>query len=115
MKCERALWRLANSDLPVKYQAVLQTSSVVGPRDILKDVEDRRKTYDNQQWTIHSGSKRTIKPRDLFYKMAHWIQRFVEVGDAAVQYDPAHAALPWAAVRFILKVRNLLRFYNSTH
>ncbi|KAF8417658.1 ankyrin repeat-containing domain protein [Tirmania nivea] len=31
-----------------------------------------------------------------------WITKFKEVGDIAVQYDPAHAALPWAGVRFIL-------------
>ena len=26
------------------------------------------------------------------------------VGDMAVQYDPVHAALPWALIRFLLKV-----------
>lgn len=28
----------------------------------------------------------------------------MEVGDVAVSYDPGHAALPWALVRFLLKV-----------
>ncbi|KAF8417576.1 hypothetical protein EV426DRAFT_699665 [Tirmania nivea] len=31
-----------------------------------------------------------------------WITKFKEVGDIVVQYDPVHAALPWAGVRFIL-------------
>ena len=33
-----------------------------------------------------------------------WIRKFVEVGDIAIQYDPGHAALPWAAIRFLLQV-----------
>lgn len=32
------------------------------------------------------------------------IRRFKEVGDIAVSFDPTHAALPWAAIRFILEV-----------
>lgn len=43
----------------------------------------------------------------MFSKIAVWIQKFVEVGDVAVSYDPGYAALPWAAVRFLLKVRSL--------
>jgi hypothetical protein len=38
-------------------------------------------------------------------KVAKWADRFKEIGDIAVQYDPAHAALPWAGVRFLLQVR----------
>ena len=32
------------------------------------------------------------------------MNKFKEVGDIAVQYDPGHAALPWAAIRFFLQV-----------
>lgn len=37
-------------------------------------------------------------------KVSIWLQKFVEVGDVAVNYDPGHAALPWAGIRFLLKV-----------
>ena len=37
-------------------------------------------------------------------KIAVWVGKFIQVGDAAVQYDPTHAALPWAAVRFLLQI-----------
>jgi len=37
-------------------------------------------------------------------RLVGWITKFREVGDIAVQYDPVHAALPWAGVRFILIV-----------
>jgi hypothetical protein len=33
-----------------------------------------------------------------------WVIKFREVGDMAAQYDPAHAALPWAGVRVLLQV-----------
>lgn len=32
------------------------------------------------------------------------MEKFKGVGDVAVQYDPGHAALPWAAIRFLLQV-----------
>jgi len=44
---------------------------------------------------------------DLFSKIVKWIDIFKQVGDAAVQYDPVHAALPWAGVRFLLQVRGI--------
>ena len=42
--------------------------------------------------------------RDVCEKTVKWIRLFVQVGDAAVQYDPTHAALPWAGVRFLLQI-----------
>lgn len=47
---------------------------------------------------------------DLFSKIVKWIDIFKQVGDAAVQYDPVHAALPWAGVRFLLQVRGIQEF-----
>lgn len=44
--------------------------------------------------------------------MARWIDHFKEVVDVAVQYDPVHAALPWAGVRFLLQVHS--RRYMDT-
>jgi len=44
---------------------------------------------------------------DLFGKIIKWIDLFKQVGDVAVQYDPVHAALPWAGVRFLLQVYDI--------
>jgi hypothetical protein len=41
-------------------------------------------------------------------KIIAWVIKFKEVGDLAVQYDPIHAALPWAGVRFFLQVNDSL-------
>lgn len=42
--------------------------------------------------------------RDVLEKIAGWIDRFKVVVDVAVSCDPTHAALPWAAIRFLLMV-----------
>lgn len=31
------------------------------------------------------------------------MNKFKDVGDAIMQYDPGHAALPWAGIRMILQ------------
>lgn len=33
-----------------------------------------------------------------------WINKLKEIGDMIIQYDPGHAALLWAALRFFLTV-----------
>ena len=58
-----------------------------------------------ERWQFHRpGDGQTVILRDLFSKIAVWIDRFKEIGDIVVQYDPTHAALPWAGVRFLLQV-----------
>ncbi|KAI5842361.1 hypothetical protein BZA05DRAFT_192690 [Tricharina praecox] len=42
--------------------------------------------------------------RDIAMKIGRWIQRFKDIGDIVVQYDPGHAALPWAGFRFLLQL-----------
>ena len=42
--------------------------------------------------------------RDVGMKILHWVDKFKQIGDIIVQYDPAHAALPWAGFRFLLQV-----------
>ena len=37
-------------------------------------------------------------------KIVSVLNEFVAVGDVAVNFDPVHAALPWAVVRFVLVV-----------
>ena len=63
-----------------------------------------------KQWSIPGGTGNTMKIRDIFAKITKWIEKFIEVGDVAVQYDPGHASLPWAAVRFVLKVGHNFRY-----
>ena len=48
--------------------------------------------------------------RDVADKVLWWIQKFRDIGDILVQYDPVHSAIPWAGVRFILQVRNISNY-----
>ena len=54
------------------------------------------------KYTRKSGE--TVIIRDVFEKIIRWVEMFKQAGDVAVQYDPAHAALPWAGIRFLLQV-----------
>ena len=51
---------------------------------------------------------REIDVQEAADRLVGWVTEFKEVGDIAVQYDPVHAALPWAGVRFILLVRSII-------
>ena len=48
--------------------------------------------------------------RDLLGKIVSWVNLFKQIGDNAVQYDPQHAALPWAGIRFVLQVVDYILF-----
>lgn len=76
--------------------------------EILKEVLDvtieKKLMCIQRRWRFTRGDGKVVILRDLFEKIAVWIQKFKDVGDIAIQYDPAHAALPWAAIRFLLSM-----------
>ncbi|KAF2194673.1 hypothetical protein K469DRAFT_686660 [Zopfia rhizophila CBS 207.26] len=55
-------------------------------------------------WKYTRKSGETVIIRDVFEKIVRWIDMFKQVGDVAVQYDPAHASLPWAGIRLVLQI-----------
>ena len=57
----------------------------------------------DKQWKIERKNGEIIYLRDILSRTVKWINKFKEVGDTLVQYDPGHAAIPWAAVRFVLQ------------
>ncbi|KAJ5370546.1 uncharacterized protein N7496_006638 [Penicillium cataractarum] len=77
-------------------------------RGILEDVlvlaQQRREECLRKRWRIRRKNGTIIILRDVFEKMIVWINKFKEVGDIAVQYDPTHASLPWAGIRMILQL-----------
>jgi predicted nicotinamide N-methyase len=46
-----------------------------------------------------------IVMHDIGGKILKCVDKFREVGDIIIQFDPGHAALSWAGFRFLLKVR----------
>ncbi|KAH7086732.1 hypothetical protein FB567DRAFT_592603 [Paraphoma chrysanthemicola] len=57
-----------------------------------------------RRWKFKRTSGEMVILRDVFAKIVRWIETFKQIGDVAIQYDPGHASLPWAAVRFVLQL-----------
>ena len=73
--------------------------------DIRKAVQEKRELCTQKCWTLYKKSNgETVKLRDQIEKVVVWVDKFKTIGDSVIAYDPAHAALPWAAVRFFLQV-----------
>jgi hypothetical protein len=100
---EEALETLAEEEKS-KYQGLVSKGSghITILDDILLATTEKKEQCIEKRWKI-SIRGRIVVLSDVLAKLAIWINKFVAVGDNAVQYDPGHAALPWAAIRFILK------------
>jgi hypothetical protein len=62
-------------------------------RDVLRAVDEKKRTCLENRLKYTKGNKEIII-RDQLEKVVEWVNKFKEVGDTAVQYDPGHAALP---------------------
>ncbi|KAI9763081.1 MAG: hypothetical protein M1840_000928 [Geoglossum simile] len=101
------LWELAVAKLkPEDRQLVDFTnrdrSAVL--RDLLVLTEQKKAFCIEGRLTFTRKNGQVVVLRDLFDKITTWIEKFIEIGNIIAQYDPGHAALPWAGIRFILQV-----------
>ncbi|KAJ5502226.1 hypothetical protein N7463_005100 [Penicillium fimorum] len=107
---QTSLWALALSTLPEKNQRFFKISSTSSPdikqtlNNILSVVEVQRDRCTRDKWTTISFGGKELIIRDICAKIAAHVKKFMNVADVAVQYDPIHAALPWAGVRFLLQL-----------
>ncbi|KAI9853467.1 MAG: hypothetical protein M1824_001230 [Vezdaea acicularis] len=69
---------------------------------LLADIDAKKQECIAKRWKFKKGDREVII-RDQLEKIIVWVNKFKEVGDVAMQYDPSHAALPWACVRFLLQ------------
>lgn len=102
------LWTIALESRPDDERAAIITTTASDPDlDILERLSDELKQKRDQcgqerlKYKFHGQQ---IVMQDILEKALVWINKFKEIGDIVVQYDPVHAALPWAGVRFILQV-----------
>ena len=87
--------------------------------DVLSDLRSlTEKAKDEciaKRWRFRRpGNGEVIILRDVFGKIVSWVNLFKQIGDNAVQYDPQHAALPWAGIRFVLQVQSSHSFHLSS-
>jgi hypothetical protein len=100
-------WKIAINRLDPNTKASLAaitTRKLDILQTVIRSAEDRRKDCISRQWKLKIPGGKVIILRDVVEKISGWLDRFKAIGDAAVQYDPTHAALPWAAFRFLLNV-----------
>jgi hypothetical protein len=67
-------------------------------------VEKAKEKCIEKRWKYTRKNGGVVILRDVFDKIIKWIDKFKQVGDTVVQYDPVHIALPWAGIRFLLQV-----------
>lgn len=73
--------------------------------DVLKEAQAHRDETLLKRWRFKKSDGTTIILRDVYEKIVHWISKFTQAMDVAVNSDPVHAGLPWAVVHFLLKVK----------
>ena len=103
------------NQLPVDFN---QMDRLTVLKDVLVAVEEKKQSCLKKRWKYKNSKGEIVILRDLFEKIVVWVDKFKEVGDNAVQYNPTHAALPWAAVRLVLQVqvfRHLLDTVETDH
>jgi hypothetical protein len=72
-------------------------------QELLNVVTSAKNKCLKSQWTIQITG-RTINLRKCLTRVLDWVQKFAQVGNAAVRFDTTHAAVPWAGFRFLLQV-----------
>ncbi|KAK7419215.1 hypothetical protein QQZ08_010927 [Neonectria magnoliae] len=95
------LWLAAVAHLTDEQRANIdfaQPDQVEILSDLLELVKDAKQRSIDNVWKFNRKSGETFVIRDVLRKVAEWIDRFRTIGDVVVQYDPAHAALPWTGI-----------------
>ena len=104
------MWKEAYNKLPDEYKKDLDNlNNLQALQKLLETAAEAQKKCTERQWSISWGG-RQINVREKAERLMAWITKFRDIGDISVQYDPVHAALPWAGVRFILTVRKTKLF-----
>jgi len=72
----------------------------------LKEAQQKRQLCAQKCWTFKKRNGEVIILRDVVEKIVVRVEKFIAVGDAAMQVDTAHAAPAWAAFRLVLQVES---------
>ena len=108
----RSLWAMAIEQLTLQERQTLACLGIESGTDeiasnlevIRNEMEGMLKANREKPWQFTFRGE-TIVMRDVGRKILQWVDKFKEIGDIIIQYDPGHAALPWAGFRFLLKVK----------
>jgi len=98
----QALGRLSDADK--LHVDVHQQDKRTLLEDMLNVVEEKKRICDEKRWKYTTSSGQIVEVRKVLENVVSVVKQFRDVGDVVVQYDTAHAALPWAGVRLLLQV-----------
>ena len=77
-------------------------------RSLMDDVLSKKK---EGLWKAKFRGEEVVL-QDVGMKILRWLDKFKQIGDTIVQFDPVHAALPWAGFRFLLQVDSIRCILN---
>ena len=101
------LWDLAIGNLSLEDMEAISPIMSNSKLDILQHLHTaavkKRTNCEDQRWKFDLNGRQIIL-RDVAEKIVVWIDKFKQIGDIAVNFDPVHASLPWAGIRFLLEV-----------
>lgn len=104
----RDLWAIALQRLPEKDREGLLVSDQVSQNNVLEqlsaEVRQQQRSFEADPFQFNFRGRRIV-PREIADGALTVLDKFKEIGDVAVNFDPVHAALPWAGFRFLLQVR----------
>ncbi|KAK7211182.1 hypothetical protein V2G26_018360 [Clonostachys chloroleuca] len=104
--CWQAAFAKLSPDTQKKLDSLRQEQTSGCPSNDIDSIialsRAKQAQSEGKGWIIDIGSRK-VNVRRAFSKVIDWLDKFKAVGDTAVNFDPVHAALPWAAFRFILQ------------
>lgn len=103
MNNSSCLWAKARENLPADVRDWLASlEQGIQPNATgTEQIDALIKQTAQKQQELGSTSHRFKK---YFDNIIRWLDKFKGIGDVVSSFDPVHAALPWAAFRFILQV-----------
>ncbi|KAJ4248793.1 hypothetical protein NW762_012631 [Fusarium torreyae] len=108
MPSDSSLWDQAFDNLSTEERDALRShEGQLQPQatDVTFAVKQAKTKCVSKQWVLYTNDHgKKVKLREKLDEVVGWVEKFMQVGDVVVSYDPAHAALPWAAVRTLLQV-----------
>ncbi|KAI5786153.1 hypothetical protein FPQ18DRAFT_296304, partial [Pyronema domesticum] len=105
----QSLWSkaLSSKDLDEERETLNSINFQANALDTVSEARSfAQKILDDKKenaWKIEIKGEKIVL-RDIAMKLLSWMDRFKEIGDVIVQFDPVHAALPWAGFLFLLTV-----------
>ena len=105
------LWHEAIKLIEVDQQkqlAIASADKLAVLNGALIAAKDKRDQCLHRQWKYKRGDGTVIVFRDIFDRIASWIQKLKDIGDLVAKLVPTYAEIPWAAVSFFVQVSLVL-------